>query len=734
MKFSLALIRQLWPTLCSMGPRNAWRRICYEVQKRSGLLKMRLPVQSWEQLPPRSWLRSGVPQDAAGYMAWRSGEDHPRFLFDPQSRPTYASHLENVLGDGKAASLAEVAQMEHGVFTLFARHAVDLGWPPDWHLNPFTGQRTPSHRHWSDIPGYSVQFGDLKLIWEASRFACTHKLVRAYWVTGDEQWARMFQQLIEDWRAHNPPQAGANWWCGQELAIRAMAWIFGFYGFSQSSVAERVGLPIVQSLSVFASRIERTIEYAVSQNNNHTISEAVALWTIGILFAELRYAERWRRRGEAILIQSVLSQFAADGSYVQHSFNYQRLALQNLIWAVQIGDLNGYVLPESVRERMRASFNFLYQLQDGETGRLPNYGPNDGALILPLNECDFLDYRPLLNAGHYLTTGRRLYPRGAWDEDLLWFFGPDALTAPQDSVPRCDIAARDGGYYVLRSPMSFAFIRCTSYETRPAQADILNLDIWWRHRNVALDAGTFSYTSIAPWNNGLASTSAHNTVTVDGLDQMVRGPRFIWTQWTQSKARTSGYISEQYPYFEGEHYGYRQLHQPVTHRRAVLRVDEETWLVVDDLLGEGTHRFRLHWLLEDVDYDWDSSAQALTLHWPDRDYKLHWWGMTPVTSDLVRGHDLNSTRGWQSRYYYDRQPALSLACEATATCPYRILTLFGPTDAVVQLAVSDVQVIRDGRRHCISLARPALDVSTVVASVRVKVGAEQFIMPGRVED
>ena len=41
-------------------------------------------------------------------------------------------------------------------------------------------------------------------------------------------------------------------------------------------------------------------------------------------------------------------------------------------------------------------------------------------------------------------------------------------------------------------------------------------------RNVALDAGTYSYNAPQPWANPLAQTAYHNTVTVDDLDQMER--------------------------------------------------------------------------------------------------------------------------------------------------------------------------------------------------------------------
>jgi hypothetical protein len=53
--------------------------------------------------------------------------------------------------------------------------------------------------------------------------------------------------------------------------------------------------------------------------------------------------------------------------------------------------------------------------------------------------------------------------------------------------------------------------------------------------NIAIDAGTYLYSGEGIWRNGLARTSAHNTVTVDNKDQMTLVSRFTWTNWAKGK-------------------------------------------------------------------------------------------------------------------------------------------------------------------------------------------------------
>ena len=134
-----------------------------------------------------------------------------------------------------------------------------------------------------------------------------------------------------------------------------------------------------------ADRVARDHVYARLQRNNHAISEGVGLWTVGLLFPELRSAAEWRDQGRRILIEEAMRQIAGDGSYIQNSLNYHRLMLQDYIWAARLAEACDDALPGALLDRVERAVEFLYQTQDQESGRVPCYGNNDGALILPIN-------------------------------------------------------------------------------------------------------------------------------------------------------------------------------------------------------------------------------------------------------------------------------------------------------------------------------------------------------------
>jgi len=546
---------------------------------------------------------------------------------------------------------------------------------------------------------FSSETGDLKFIWEPGRFASAYTLARAYWVSGNDTYAETFWQLLESWAKANPPNQGAQWRCGQETALRLMAWCFTFYAFANSpaTTPDRLAL-LVGIMAAQADRVAGDHAYAHLQKNNHAISEGMGLWTVGILFPELKMAEKWREAGRKILEEEARRQIYDDGAYIQHATNYHRLMLHDYLWAIRLGELNGYELSPVLRDRVRQAGEFLYQLQDEATGHVPNYGSNDGALILPLNGCDYKDFRPVLGSIHYLFNRTRLYQPGPWDEDLVWFFGPEALEQERTVVAKRSLQAPIGGYYTLRGKNSWGMIRCATFRDRPSQADILHLDIWRNGVNVACDPGTYFYYAEPPWDNALVSTLVHNTVSVDGLDQMMRGPRFLWLTWP--KSQVSHHVASPrvlLEYFEGAHYGYNRLPQPVTHRRAVLKVDEDIWIIVDDLTGRGEHNFRLHWLLADLPFVVDAEQRRVVLTTGKDKYGLSLHTCLPdetipVQFDVLRGTKDSAPRGWQSAYYGVCQPALSVGLGLRVATPCRLVSVFAPEKPDDRLSVSDKQI------------------------------------------
>ncbi|GJQ26857.1 MAG: hypothetical protein HBSAPP02_18890 [Phycisphaerae bacterium] len=654
-------------------------RAGYELRRRTGWLKRQFPTPVWSEVSLHSLLRDGVPPEPEAYRAYRE-QSSGTFLFGLGKLPS-REVLERIAGASGVRRAVQVADdFCTGKFLYFSRHVFDLGTPVDWRRNPFLNRRLASDAHWCDWTAFSPEQGDIKDVWEPSRFSCAFWLVRAYAMTGDEKYPQAFWRLFESWCEQNSPNRGPNWRCGQETAFRIMAWCFALWGFWKSPVTtpQRVAA-MVAALAVSAARIEPNIDYAVSQKNNHAISEALGLFTVGALFPELRDATRWQRSGRRILEREVLRQTYADGSYVQQSMNYHRVMLHDCLWAWRLAELNGMPLSSDVRARVAAAAEFLFEMLDESSGSVPNYGANDGALVLPLSSGGYRDYRDTIGAAMFIATGKRVLPAGPWDEAILWLCGAGAVentpAVRHPAARRFDV----GGYYTLRTGRTWAMIRCHRYLDRPGHVDMLHLDLWHDGVNVLRDCGTYRY--YAPREPGMEKyfkdIAAHNTVQVGEGGPLELVSRFIWLPWPGARCTRHSADS-----FVGEHDAYARPPWNVMHRRSVDASDPRKWIVTDDLIGGGEQSLILRWHLVDGPHELESTGHRVILRAACGRVRIAIEGPSGTALRVKRGVERDGEiAGWASEYYGERAPAPVLEATCRAVLPTRFVTTIELPDA-----------------------------------------------------
>jgi hypothetical protein len=558
--------------------------------------------------------------------------------------------------------------------------------PVDWNVNSLSGSRCDGQRVWCDIPNFDVAQGDIRLLWDPARAAWAFDLARASARGILPGAGALYWRWLDSWMSACPPWQGPQWMCGQEAFVRLLALLFGFWSVADAPETTSSRWTQMARLAwATGYRIDHHINYARSQKNNHALSEACGLMLVGHLFPELREAEHWFERGRTIFASELSRQVYADGSYVQHSFNYHRVMLQTAVVAALLAKWHGQPLENSTMQHIAAAEEFLFQMLDPKTGQVPLYGNNDGAWVLPLDEGDFSDYRGAVQAAHFLTTGKRRLPPGPWDEDLLWLFGPSALESPQEPVHKPESTAfTDGGYYTLRAPNSWGMIRCHTYRDRPGQYDPLHFDLWYQGQNVLRDCGTYQYfpPEGRPTENYFQLAGSHNTIEIDGRSPVERVSRFLYFPWPKANVRSFSAGTGQYPYFEGERLDYDRRPWHVLHRRAIMSLDGDTWLIVDDLLGSGQHTATLRWHLADVPAILDEDAHTIRLKFTSGDWCLSaWcdWGQSWDRLEVIRGRsEPGAIQGFAAPYYGDKLPIPVLEAEISAKLPLRLITMATP--------------------------------------------------------
>lgn len=329
----------------------------------------------------------------------------------------------------------------------------------------------------------------------------------------------------------------------------------------------------------------------IAVRNNHAITETLALYLIGLLFPQFAEANEWKKNGKKWFEEEIKYQIESDGTYLQFSMNYHRVVVQLLTWAIALTDRNNEIFCKEVYDHAYQSVNFLYQCQDGKTGYLPNYGSNDGALFFKLNDCHYRDYRPQLDALYYLLTSRDLFDTGY--EDREWYMHEwktnRKMYSPITKQMGC-VCFKDGGYYLIREEDALTFIRCGKYKNRPAHADNLHLDIWYKGENVLFDGGSYKYNTNGDLLKYFMGTESHNTVMLDVHDQMLKGARFIWYYWSRAEWASLEETDEAY-IFKGKVSCFTYLGRQIKHYRKVVKWKEcDKWEIEDEIEGQKQKR------------------------------------------------------------------------------------------------------------------------------------------------
>lgn len=132
------------------------------------------------------------------------------------------------------------------------------------------------------------------------------------------------------------------------------------------------------------------------------------------------------------------------------------------------------------------------------------------------------------------------------------------------------VSYKKGGYFLFREKDSFTFIRCGQYKDRPAQADNLHVDIWHDGENILLDGGSYKYNASDADLKYFMGTESHNTVMLGTQDQMLKGARFIWYNWTQALRATIDEDENDFT-FVGCIKAYTYIHKDIIHKRKIIK-------------------------------------------------------------------------------------------------------------------------------------------------------------------
>jgi hypothetical protein len=545
-----------------------------------------------------------LPSDES--FSINGSQSEPAFFPSFQSPEKTASAFKSRWPASAEKLIDKADRIVAGKFDLLGFKDLCFGDPIDWHFEPVSGKRIPL-RHWSKLDYLDVEIaGDKKIIWELNRHQYFETLGQAYWLTGDERYARTFVTHLEAWMDANPPKLGINWASSLEVAFRSISWLWAFHFFKSSpSLSTEVFKRAWKFLYLSARHLESYLSTYFSPNT-HLTGEALGLFYIGTMLPEFKDAKRWQELGSRILVEQLPIHVQRDGVYFEQSSYYHRYTTDFYLHFLLLARANELALPSQVEEALVSLLDHLMYITRPD-GTTPLIGDDDGGRLAMLDVRAANDFRGTLAVGA-VAFDRGDYKFVASDaaEELLWLMGVEeldhfaAIVASEPS--KTSVAFSEGGYFVMRDgwtrESNYLLFDCGPHgalNCGHAHADALAIDVTANGRTVLVDPGTYTYTGSKEFRNWFRSSQAHNTVTLDDESSSIPGGPFSWQ--TKVTCRLRKWISEeQFDFVSGEHDGLLE--------RSILFLKDNYWIVRDKLSSANEHR-------GDVWFHFPSSAKPV---------------------------------------------------------------------------------------------------------------------------
>ena len=552
---------------------------------------------------------------------------------------------------------------------------------PDWFLDPLTGRRAPQAEYCFGINHRDETVtGNVKQVWELSRHHHLTLLAGAYALTGDRRYAERAGSHLQSWWQENPFLSGIHWTSGIELGLRLISWAWtrrlldgwdGVQGlFDQNELAHKQIWWHQTYLSGFRSR--------GSSANNHVVAEAAGQLVAALAFPWFEESTAWADESASLLEQELAHNTFPSGVNRELAFDYHGFVAELGLTAAVEADHAGRPLPDATWRSLGRMLDVAAACLDCGL-RAPRQGDSDEGRALVIAPPRSNRWEALL------ALGQALFGAPEWWPPVQPGIASTLLSALARHRPLLDRPATrpwhfgDAGITIFRSEppdRPEVWCRCDSGPhgflsiAAHAHADALSIEVRHDGTDILADPGTYCYGTDPIFRRYFRSTIGHNTLEVLGRDQSTSGGPTMWIRHAESRLTDlESSPNGDEGRWVAEHFGYRTLDPPVTHRRTVEFHGRQRLIEITDEI-DGTSRIpvRLAFHLGPT-VEGNLEGCILTLRWQARNGGDATATMTLPSSfgwSLIRGAT-DPALGWYSPAFGQKVPATDVIGVGFAT-------------------------------------------------------------------
>ncbi|HLL04363.1 MAG TPA: alginate lyase family protein [Myxococcaceae bacterium] len=526
---------------------------------------------------------------------------------EPWQRQSVLHALEALPGARERALERAHAALRQEFDVFGTRVCFGEGKPVDWALDVLSGDRypvEPVEQLRLQRPGT-----DPKYPWVLGRLDSVMALAQGFWVEqapeARARFARAFVLQTIDFLQANPVGQGVHWTCPMEVALRAANLAQALALFSEAAEVQRPEflVPVLSALAEHSAWVEAHLEDKGAIPNNHLVSNFVGLLVVGLLFPELPGAAHQVALAVKGLRAQMEAQVHPEGTSFEGSTAYHRLSVELFTLAHVVALGTGVTLGTRYEERLCGMFKAA-RAWCSQQGLAPQVGDNDSGRVFPLRDRADQDHGYLASLGAALFSEPAL-AGGEFSDEAAWLLGQPGLVRfrmlPAAAEP-ASVSYPEGGFHVLRGAGAVITVSAGPQGQGGvgghSHNDKLSFELHLNGQPLIVDPGTGTYTREPELRNFFRGTAAHNTLQVDGLEQVPIVPERLFALPEAARARVEVFHpSSELDRLVVRHDGYRALAAPVGVERTFFLDKRERGLAVNDrLIGTGQHEVtgRLH--------------------------------------------------------------------------------------------------------------------------------------------
>jgi hypothetical protein len=398
--------------------------------------------------------------------------------------------------------------------------------------------------------------------------------VGIYKKTGGEKYVQAWMEQIESWINMGDPGFPRTLDSGRRMEYWIISYLMFVSKLKSPSITPEFNARILFSMAQQADFLYNPDHWR--RYSNWGTFENSGFSKFVLLFPEFKKNPRWLKEIYFRMDFQLSRSFHQDGMHIEvspsyHShelivwFDFISLAKNNDIENPWHSQIPLTPLKELFYRRATALMNFYKP-----TGYVPQVGDTDRS-----------DER------HFL---RKMGEFWEWPEMVYV-----ASDGKEGTPPSTNSAAfPEGGYFIQRSGWGntdlafdqelYLLFDCGTNQPWHAHQDALSIVATAYGNDLLVDPGRYTYND-GPERDYFKSTAAHNTITVNNLNQ-----EQYYTPETASWNSMCGF-----DYVVGNQSSY----SGINHRRSVFFVKPNYWIVTDRITGTDTHTYNQYWHLSE---------------------------------------------------------------------------------------------------------------------------------------